>query len=460
MLLNLKNVEIKAEVDGIEIEGYGSYANRDYIGITMSKPFNGVKGGDGWHRPYFNPVKITDDQIEQPSKQSLIVIYKECLKIISKKEDIQQIIFDAQAEKAILNQRLEEMLKSRRLIKNKFKNGELTQGEYQQLANNINNEKFCLQKSIDNCFKYLYEKKFGESNIKNLEEAVQIIIDYSNKKDAEKFNINLSDSRLKEFIEDNLENADYMKYQMVSFSPNDTNLPMKVFVDDGGIDDIFRNYKPRIRFCNNHGKDFAYKNTLSMTIDKENPIVYPDHLDKLKLSSEDILSLKRWVKLNYDVLIRLWTHNYTNGSKIQTIKSLKKLIKIIEIEGEFDADKAKSESLYVVDIKIHEGTYTEQFGNLFYGTEIKSDHEYCCSKRFIAVDNDRETALRTLQNGLEQYKKEYDNCFNSQLNVYESDVEVFSKSYGGCLTYIEDDCTFFTFTVEYYNSRNFAIFDI
>ena len=183
MLLNLKNVVIKAEVDGIEIEGYGSYAWRDYVGITMTKPFNGVKGGDGWHRPYFNPVKITDEQIEKPSKQSLIVIYKECLKIISKKEDIQQIIFDAQAEKAILNQRLEEMLKSRRLIKNKFKNGELTQGEYQQLANNINNEKFCLQKSIDNCFKYLYEKKFGESNIKNLEEAVQILLSAAEEKD-------------------------------------------------------------------------------------------------------------------------------------------------------------------------------------------------------------------------------------------------------------------------------------
>ena len=88
MKLKCKTVEIKTEVDGVEIEGYGAYSSRDFIGSTLFKPFNGIKCGDGWHRPCFNPEPITDEQIIKPSTQYLIDGYKECLKILSKKEDI------------------------------------------------------------------------------------------------------------------------------------------------------------------------------------------------------------------------------------------------------------------------------------------------------------------------------------------------------------------------------------
>ena len=77
--------------------------------------------------------------------------------------------------------RLEDMQNNKRLLKEKYKNGQLNQKEYQQLVNTLNKEKSFLQISINDCFKNIYEKKFGETIIKNLEETIQILTDYVNK---------------------------------------------------------------------------------------------------------------------------------------------------------------------------------------------------------------------------------------------------------------------------------------
>ena len=183
MIFKCKTVEIKTEIDGVEIDGYGAYSSRDFIGATLSKPFNGIRCGDGWHRPCFNPERITDEQIIKPSTQYLIDGYKECLKILKNKDEIKQIKFDTKFEKVALQDRLDNMLKSKQLLKKKYKNGELSQTEYQQLVHNLNTEKFYLHQSIENCFKNIYEKKFGETIIKNLEEAVQILLSSSEEKD-------------------------------------------------------------------------------------------------------------------------------------------------------------------------------------------------------------------------------------------------------------------------------------
>lgn len=465
MKLNLKNVDVKTKVDSVEIEGYGTYASHDFLGTTMTKPFNGIKGKDGWHRPYFNPKPISVEQVVNSSKQYLIVMFKECLKILNNNMEIQQISLAVNVEKTNIQRKLDENLKCRQLIKSKFKKGDFSQKEYQLLMKSLNNEKFYLQKSLENCFKSFYEKQFGVSSINNLEEAVKILQDYLKESEKEENEVSPTCEGLKEFIEDELENIDYMKNQMITLKKKDTGLPMVVFVDEGGINN-FGNYKPRIKFCNNHKKDYSYENTLSMTIDKKNPIVYPNHLDKLNLTSEDILILQKWVKLNYNVLIKLWKKNYINYSRIKTIKMLKKNIKIVEIDENFDMKKAEPGILYVMDINTHEGSYVDQLGKLFYGTEIQSEDEYCCSKRFISVNEDREKALRTLQKGVEQYKKEHENCYNSQLFVSESDIEHFMKSYSSMLGYVEYDsglkcrCTFNMLTVELYNSKNYAILDI
>jgi hypothetical protein len=178
-----KKVSVTAEVDGVALEGYGTYYIRDYAGATMTSPFNGIHCGDGWHRPYFNPEPITDEQIIKPSTQYLIDGYKECLKILKHKDEIKQIKFETKFEKVALQDRLDNMLKSKQLLKKKFKNGELAQAEYQQLVHNLNTEKFYLHQSIENCFKNIYEKKFGETIIKNLEEAVQILLSSAEEKD-------------------------------------------------------------------------------------------------------------------------------------------------------------------------------------------------------------------------------------------------------------------------------------
>ncbi len=180
-----KNVPVTAEIDEVALEGYGTYYIRDYAGATMTSPFNGIHCGDGWHRPCFNPMKITDDQIVGPSIKNLTDGYKESLQIINRiktnKEEIKQLFFEVKFEKSTMQARLEDMQKNKRLLKEKYKNGQLTQKEYQQLVNTLNREKSTLQISINDCFKNIYEKKFGETIIKNLEETIQILTDYVNK---------------------------------------------------------------------------------------------------------------------------------------------------------------------------------------------------------------------------------------------------------------------------------------
>ena len=68
-------------------------------------------------------------------------------------------------------------------LKDKYKKGQLSQGEYQQLANTLNREKSSLQISINDCFKNIYEAKYGETIIQNIDEALKILSDYVNNED-------------------------------------------------------------------------------------------------------------------------------------------------------------------------------------------------------------------------------------------------------------------------------------
>ncbi len=179
-----KNVSVTAEVDGVKLEGYGTYYIRDYAGATMIRPFYGIHCGDGLHRPCFNPMKITDEQIVGPSIKNLTDGYKECLQIIDRiktnAEDIKQLFFEVEFEKSTMQKRLEDLQKSKRLLKEKYKKGQLTQGEYQLLTNTLNREKSSLQISIKDCFKNVYEAKYGKTIIQNIEEALKILTDYAN----------------------------------------------------------------------------------------------------------------------------------------------------------------------------------------------------------------------------------------------------------------------------------------
>ena len=168
----LRNVQLKI----ILIFGIIGVVLISAIGVFYGVSLKQVGDLDG-----YSP--IIDEQIIKPSTKYLIDGYKECLKILKHKDEIKQIKFDTKFEKVALQERLENMLKSKQLLKKKFKNGELSQGEYQQLVHNLNTEKFYLHQSIENCFKNIYEKKFGETIIKNLEEAVQILLSSSEGKD-------------------------------------------------------------------------------------------------------------------------------------------------------------------------------------------------------------------------------------------------------------------------------------
>ena len=181
-----KHANVNIEVDGVSIEGYGRYYSRDFCGAVMTSPFNGVRAGKGWHHPAFNPFPMEMEPIYEATKEYLEKAYKECCLILNERlEDMEFMLKWCESEKSLISERLEAMRADKRLLKSKLKSGQLTQKEYQQLVKTFNTEKIYAQQSYEDYFENEYNKRYGESIINNLEETVQILIEYMKKKNNE-----------------------------------------------------------------------------------------------------------------------------------------------------------------------------------------------------------------------------------------------------------------------------------
>ena len=108
-----------------------------------------------------------------------------------------------------------------------------------------------------------------------------------------------------------------MFFEMANLYPDDTGLKYAIWFGEVG-----GQHGPRIKVSNIKGT-FAKHDNFVMTIAKEPVNLTPRYT---KISVSDIEDIVDWIKINYEVLMKLWEIYETgNGSAVEQQSKLEKL---------------------------------------------------------------------------------------------------------------------------------------
>lgn len=107
--------------------------------------------------------------------------------------------------------------------------------------------------------------------------------------------------------------------EMSNLRKNQTGLPVNIWVDDIGVERKSKHNQPRIKFQNDNA-DRMHEETISMSI-SENPEILQKN-QKINISNEDVNKIKKFVKLNKNVLIEYWNQNI---ELLELFKRIKKI---------------------------------------------------------------------------------------------------------------------------------------
>lgn len=106
--------------------------------------------------------------------------------------------------------------------------------------------------------------------------------------------------------------------EMANLTTDDTGLNYVIWIGEIG-----GQHGPRVKVSNVKGK-FASNDNFVISIDK-NPINLTPKFTKI--NNNDVEDVKDWIKLNYDILIKLWKmYESGNGNSVVLLGQLKKLI--------------------------------------------------------------------------------------------------------------------------------------
>ena len=174
-------VDVKVEYKGVVLEGTAVYTRKDYCGITMTAPFNGVKTNDYGHLMYMIPKEYSQEDIVPRAQESLRLAYDECLQI--KQRDGKNLAFMVlNSENTIdySNKDVANVLKAKRILKSKYHDGVLSQWEYQTIVKELNQKVYNIS---DNAYKSLdtsYCMEYGKTIIANLNYTIKLLLDPEN----------------------------------------------------------------------------------------------------------------------------------------------------------------------------------------------------------------------------------------------------------------------------------------
>lgn len=104
--------------------------------------------------------------------------------------------------------------------------------------------------------------------------------------------------------------------EMANLTSDDTGLPVIIWFGKVG-----GQHGPRIKVSNVKGT-FADNDNFVISVEKEPKILTPRNM---KLKRDDINHIIDWVKLNYDVLMKLWNAYENNKGTIELLGMLKKI---------------------------------------------------------------------------------------------------------------------------------------
>lgn len=106
--------------------------------------------------------------------------------------------------------------------------------------------------------------------------------------------------------------------EMSSLKSKRTNLPVNIWLDDIGKERKTKYNLPRIKVQNNY-LERNNEDTISILIDKDNPKVIASNSN---LKQKDLNKIFKWIKINYDLLMKHWNQEIDTIDFIQQMKEI------------------------------------------------------------------------------------------------------------------------------------------
>ena len=94
-------------------------------------------------------------------------------------------------------------------------------------------------------------------------------------------------------------------FVQTSLSKGETGLPMVVWIE---VKRASERQTPRMQFSNSERNGLLPKSLVPISLDKEHPHIMVDGV-KLNIPNKDLEDLKRWIKSNYEGLMKVWNGN-------------------------------------------------------------------------------------------------------------------------------------------------------
>jgi len=104
--------------------------------------------------------------------------------------------------------------------------------------------------------------------------------------------------------------------EMANLAPDETGLKYVIWIGEVG-----GQHGPRIKVSNIKGK-FAANDNFVMSISKDPANLTPKFS---KISTDDIEDIIDWIKLNYDLLMKIWKAYETGSGTIDLLNQLQKI---------------------------------------------------------------------------------------------------------------------------------------
>lgn len=105
--------------------------------------------------------------------------------------------------------------------------------------------------------------------------------------------------------------------EMANLYPTETGLPVVVWFGEVG-----GQHGPRIKVSNTPGR-FNLQSNFVLSVAKNPDVMTPK---SVAMKPSDLENVKDWVKLNYDVLMKLWKiHESGDGNAIEELANLQKI---------------------------------------------------------------------------------------------------------------------------------------
>ena len=166
-------VNVEFEYKGVTIKGFSLFSKKDYIGATMTSPYNGIKTNDGYHIPGHAHWGNDEWKIKHETIDSLKRAYDEYLLLLSKKEDIIKIVNAPFPLSKHLKTGRDELKSILEFVKKYENKDRLSEYDYSNFAFRLEREIERYAKMIENDYRVSFYEKF--SIIKNFNEVAESI---------------------------------------------------------------------------------------------------------------------------------------------------------------------------------------------------------------------------------------------------------------------------------------------